>query len=93
MRMTDLRPGWAVLGNDGRRVGTIRDVRQNYIVTSRPGFAPDLFVPVTWIAMVSNETIHLNLPQRDVGQMGWEQEPRDDEELETGPESDLHRHI
>jgi hypothetical protein len=93
MRMTDLRPGWDVLGNDGRRVGTIRDVRQHYIVTSRPGFAPDLFVPVSWIAMVQNETVHLSLPQRDVGQMGWEQEPRDDEELETGPESDLHRHI
>ena len=33
MRMTDLRPGWAVLGNDGRRVGTVREVGQYYILT------------------------------------------------------------
>lgn len=91
--MTDLRAGWAVLGNDGRRVGTIRDVGQNYILTSRPGFAADLFVPVSFIANVEHEAIHLSIPQRDAGQMGWEQEPRDDDMLEASPENELHRHV
>lgn len=92
MRMTDFRAGWAVLGNDGRRVGTIKSVGQNYLLTSRHGFSADLYVPVSSIANVENETVHLSITQRDAEQMGWEQAPRDDE-LESSPDSDLHRHI
>jgi hypothetical protein len=93
MRMTDLRAGWAVLGNDGRRIGTVKDVGQNYILTSRPGFLADLFVPVSSVANVERQVVHLNLPQADVSQMGWGQAPRDDHGLEGSPDSDLHRHI
>jgi hypothetical protein len=93
MRMTDLRAGWPVLGNDGRRVGTVKDIRQDYIVTSRPGFAGDLFVPVSAVANVVQETIHLNLRQTDVDMMGWEQEPLQDDRLEDGPDEGLHRHV
>jgi hypothetical protein len=92
MRMTDLRVGWIVLGNDGGRVGAIKSVGQNYILTSRHGFSADLYVPVSAIANVENETAHLNITQPDAEKMGWEQAPRDDE-LEASPESDLHRHI
>ena len=92
MRMTDFRAGWAVLGNDGRRVGTVKRVGQNYVLTSRPGFSADLYVPASSIANVEHETIHLNITQPDAEQMGWEQAPRHDE-FEAGPESDLHRHI
>jgi hypothetical protein len=93
MRMTDLKPGWAVVDNDGRRVGTVKDVGQNYVLTSRTGLPSDLFVPASAIANVQNEVVHLNLTQRDVGQMGWQQPPRDDDALETTPETDLHRHV
>ena len=93
MRMTDLRPGWLVLGNDGRRVGTVKDVRQDYIVTSRPGPSADLFVPVSSVGNVVGEAIHLNIRQADVDQMGWEQEPRHDERLGEDPDGDLHRHV
>ena len=92
MRMTDLQPGWAVLGNDGRRVGTVRHVGQNYILTSRPGFAADVFVPATSVANVADETVYLNIRQVDVEAMGWEQEPRTDD-LPDGPNSELHRHV
>ncbi len=34
MRMADLKPGWVVVGNDGTRVGSIREVGQNYILTA-----------------------------------------------------------
>jgi hypothetical protein len=91
--MTDLRPGWAVLGNDGRRVGTVKDIGQNYITTSRPGFAVDLYVPASSVANVTNEAIQLNIRQADVDQMGWEQVPRDDDSPEVSPVSDLHRHV
>jgi hypothetical protein len=93
MRMTDLRVGWAVLGNDDRRVGIIKAVGQNYIVTSRPGFSADLHVPVSFVANVTNGAVHLNIRQQDAEQMGWEQKPRDGDEAGPGTDGDLHRHI
>ena len=92
MRMTDFRPGWAVVTNDGRRLGTVKDVGRHYVLTSRPGFAADLYVPASFIANVERETIYLNLTHDAVEQMGWEQAPLHDEP-ETTPESDLHRHV
>lgn len=93
MRMTDFRAGWPVVSNEGRRVGTIKAVGRHYIRTSRPGFLADLFIPASSVANVLNETIHLNVTQQDVDQMGWEQEPRVDDSPEADPEADLHRHI
>ena len=92
MRMTDFRKGWAVVSNDGRRIGAVKDVGRHYILTSRSGFASDLYVPASSIGNVEHETIYLNLTHDAVEQMGWEQEPRDGD-LEGDPESDLHRHI
>jgi hypothetical protein len=92
MRMADLQPGWDVVGNDGRRVGEIREVSQNYLLTSI-GLAGDLYIPASAIANVENEVVHLSVPQPDVAQMGWDQPPRDDDALTSSPESDLHRHV
>lgn len=89
MRMTDIQPGWAVVGNDGDRLGTVKDVGQNYVLIS----PDDLYVPASAIANVADEVIQLNVPRRDAGQMGWQQPPRSPDELETSPEPDLHRHI
>lgn len=92
MRMTDFQEGWAVVGNDGLRLGTIRDVGPNYLRISRSLFASDLYVPVSAIANVEHETVHLNVARREAERMGWEQAPRHDEP-ETHPGDDLHRHI
>ena len=92
MRMADLKSGWAVVGNDGHRVGEIRDVSQNYVLTSRPGLAGDIYVPASAIANVEHEVVHLSIPQPDVAQMGWDQPPRDDAPA-SSPEADLHRHV
>ena len=35
MRMADLKAGWAIVGNDGRRLGTVQSVGQNYIQIGR----------------------------------------------------------
>lgn len=92
MRVTDFQPGWHVVGNDDRRIGTVRHVGFNYIEVSRSAFSADLYVPVTAIANVEDEVIYLNITQPDADHMGWEQEPRDDEpEPDVG--DDLHRHI
>ena len=92
MRMTDFRAGWDVVCNDGRRLGAVKHVGRNYFVTSRFGFAADLYVPALYIANVEHETIHLSLTHDAAEQMGWEEAPRDDD-FEAGPEDDLHRHI
>jgi hypothetical protein len=92
--MVDLKPGWMVVGNDGHRVRIVRDVGQNYVVTSTTGLAGDIYdVPATAIANVEHEVVHLSVPQRDVAGMGWQQAPRDDDAPATSPESDLHRHV
>lgn len=91
MRITDFRAGWTVVGNDGQRLGTIKEVGHDYVLVSRSMFGAHLYVPVSSIANVEQETIHLNLTRDDALQMGWEQAPRHDE-LEAGPD-DLHRHI
>ena len=93
MRMTDLKPGWSVVGNDGRRVGTVRDVGQNYVLASTAGMSGDIYVPASAIANVEHDVIHLSIPQHDVAQMGWAQPPRDNDDPATSPESDLHRHV
>jgi hypothetical protein len=93
MRMADLKPGWVVLGNDGRKVGEILDVGQNYVLTSSVGLVGDIYVPASAISNVENQVVHLSLPQRDVAEMGWAQPPRDDDALATSPEPDLHRHV
>ena len=93
MRMTDIKPGWAVVGNDGRPVGKVREVSQHYLLTDAGGFADRLYVPSSAIANVEHEMVHLSYPQRDVAQMGWEQPPRVDDAAPGSPEADLHRHI
>ena len=93
MRMADLKPGWMVVGNDGRRVGQVRDVGQNYIVTSTMGLGSDVYIPASAIANVEHEVVHLSVPQHDVAEMGWGQPPRDGDAPATSPETDLHRHV
>jgi hypothetical protein len=91
--MADLKPGWMVVGNDGRRVGAVRDVGQNYMLTSSTGLASDIYVPASAIANVEHEVVHLSVAQRDVAEMGWEQPPRYDDAPAASAETDLHRHV
>ena len=93
MRMQDLKPGWLVVGNDGNRVGSIREVGQHYVLTSAGVLAADIYIPASAIANVESETVHLSVPGRVVAGMGWEQRPRDHDAPTTSAETDLHRHI
>jgi hypothetical protein len=92
MRMADLQAGWIVVGNDGRRLGSIRDVGQNYVLVSI-GLASDaLHVPASAIGNIEHEVVHLNVSIRDARAMGWEQPPREEDAPES-QEPDLHRHV
>ena len=93
MRMTDLKPGWTVLANDGQRLGTVKEVGQNYVRSSQSGGMSDLYVPASAIGNVTDGAVHLMYTLRDAREMGWDQAPRTDDTLETTPEDDLSRHI
>jgi hypothetical protein len=93
MRMAELKAGWAILGNDGRRFGTVEHVGQNYILATRGGLSGNLYVPASHIANVENEVVYLNLAKSEADAMGWEQPPRDQDAPEASPEGDLHRHV
>jgi len=94
MRMTDLRTGWAIVGNDGRRLGTVHEVSQNYVVASRGLLSGVLYVPASHIANVEHEIVHLNLAKDEAEQMGWEQPPREPDQPDDEAHPDLlHRHI
>jgi hypothetical protein len=93
MRMTDLKAGWAIVGNDGRRLGTVQSVGQNYILASRAGRLGQLYVPASHVANVEHEVVHLNLAKGEADEMGWEQPPRNQDDPETTQETDLHRHV
>jgi hypothetical protein len=92
MRMTDLKPGWRVVSNDARGLGTVKEVGQHYVRTSRRGTG-DMYVPASAIANVADDVIYLNVAFGDELGRGWESPPRDDDTLETSRESDLHRHV
>ncbi len=91
MRMADLQAGWIVVGNDGRRLGSIRDVGQNYVLVSTGLGSGELHVPASAIGNIEHEVVHLNVSIRDARAMGWEQAPRED--APEGQEPDLHRHV
>ena len=94
MRMTDLRAGWAVVGNDGRRLGTVHDVGQNYVLASRGALTRPLYVPASAIANVANEVVYLNLAKNEAEQMGWEQPPREPDPPRDAADTDpLDRHV
>ena len=92
--MTDLKPGWTVVASDGQRVGTVKEVSQNYLRTSRSALSSDLYVPASAIANVTEGVVHLSVTHRDVGEIdGLGPAPRTDDHLETSPEANLKRHI
>lgn len=91
--MTDLQAGWAVVGNDGRRLGTVQEVGQNYVLTSRGALITPLYVPASAIANVEHDMVYLNLTRNDAARMGWEQPPREPDAPDDSADGDLHRHV
>jgi len=93
MRMTDLKAGWAIVGNDGRRLGTVQSAGQNYIIASRSGRPGKLYVPASHVANVENEVVYLNLAKGEAEAMGWNSHPGTRDAPESSAATDLHRHV
>jgi hypothetical protein len=93
MRVTDLKPGWDVVTNDGHRLGRIREVGQHFIEVSGGRFWSSIYVPSSAIGNVERETVYLNLAHREIDATGWQQPPRLPDDLRTAPERDVDREI
>ena len=93
MRIGDLRPGWAVVTNDGHRLGHIKQVGQHFVEVSTGRFAATLYVPSSAIGNVHEGRVELNLAHAEVDASGWRQPPRLPDDLHTGPERDQDREI
>ena len=93
MRMADLARGSHVVGNDGRRVATIRSVGEEYIVAAPRASLAVLHIPATAVANVKAGVVWLNVASAAIELMGWHVPPRTDDAVGTHPMSDLHRHV
>lgn len=93
MRITDLKPGWVVVTNDGHQLGKVREVGQHFLRVSGGLFTHDLFVPASAISNVEHEAVHLNLAHGEVDAMGWQEPPRTSDPLRTTPEREADREI
>ena len=93
MRIADLKPGWTVVTNDGHRLGRVKEVGQHFVKVSGGRFSRSLYVPSSAIANVEQETVHLNLAEREIDATGWQQPPRTSDDLRVTPERDADRDI
>jgi hypothetical protein len=94
MRMTDLKAGWAIVGNDGGHIGSVQGVSQNYVLASRGILSAPLYVPASAIANVERGVVYLNLAKNEAEQMGWEEPPRVSDAPDDAEDTDqLHRHV
>ena len=93
MRMADLKPGSEIVGNEGRRVGTISSVGQEYIVAATRVGSVQLHIPASGVGNVRDGVVWLNVASADVESMGWQEPPRTEDTLVPTTTSDLHRHV
>jgi hypothetical protein len=92
--MADLKSGWPIVGNDGRPIGSVHKVGQNYVLASRGLLAAQLYVPASAIANVENGVVYLNLAKQEAEQMGWQEPPRESDSPDASADADqLHRHF
>jgi uncharacterized protein (TIGR02271 family) len=68
--------GWDVYGSDGEKVGAVEEVQPQYVVIGKGLiFHTERYVPVSAIASVENERVHLNIASQEIDRQGWDQLP------------------
>ncbi len=74
-----VQPGWDVYGNDGNKVGTVREVEGNYFRVRTSGLlgGKDLFIPTSAIEDLDEPRtrVNLNVSKGDTGNLGWDHKP------------------
>jgi uncharacterized protein (TIGR02271 family) len=73
---TTIETGWDVLGSDGEHLGTVAEVGHNYVLVQKGLIFPkDIYVPVSAVERVTDQTVWLNVPKDQVESMGWDDAP------------------
>ncbi len=72
----NLTQGMDVVGSDGEKVGSVQDVRGEYVVVSKGFFFPtDYYVPFDALTTVDGDKVYLNVTKDAALNQGWDQEP------------------
>ncbi len=67
---SQIKQGMDVLGSDGKKIGTVKEVHDYDILVDRT-LATDLHVPFSSIQNLSNGQVNLNIPSDQVDKMHW----------------------
>ncbi len=68
--------GMDVYGADGEKVGSVEDMRGDYVVVSKGFFFPtDYFIPVSAINTESEGNLYLTVSKHEALNQGWDTEP------------------
>jgi uncharacterized protein (TIGR02271 family) len=68
--------GWDAYGNDGQKIGSIYERREEFLVVQKGVFFPkDLYVPTDAIerADAGERRVYLNVAKDDIESMGWDE--------------------
>jgi len=69
-------PGADVVGTDGDKIGSVKDVFPDYITVEKGWFFPsDHYIPASAISDANESTVFLNVTKDDALQKGWENPP------------------
>ena len=67
-----VEPGFAVVGSDGRRIGTVDAVYVDYLLVRTAGLIPlDLYVPMPSIAGIEGRSVRVSATRDEVDERGW----------------------
>jgi len=74
--LADVQHGWDVYGSDEEKVGSVSEVRSDYIIAHKGFFFPkDLYIPVSSIARIEHDRVYLNVAKDAVDEQGWDTDP------------------
>ncbi len=71
---SQLKPGLEVVGSQGKKIGTIKEVHDNDILIDR-SLAMDVHVPFSAIQNISGNQVHLSVTSDQIDNMHWATSP------------------
>jgi len=79
MNTRQIQAGWNVYGSDDAKVGDVAEVGSNYLLVQKGWlFTRDIYIPLSAVASVQENTIRLNVTKDQVASMGWDSIPVED---------------
>lgn len=79
--------GMDVVGSDDEKVGSVADMRDDYIVVSKGFFFPtDYYIPVSAISTADESTVYLNVSKDAALHQGWDAPPATTDSAAYGEE-------